>query len=133
MSKCKTERQRLIKNCDMLWSLAVKVRDRKCQVSGKDYSLQSHHICSRRYLRTRWLLENGITLNAGVHFFEKIDPERFRNTIIGVIGEEEYLRLQELGYAGGKSCKVSVEDLKETKEHLTKHLNTLERDFGKLI
>jgi len=58
----------LNKQLDEAWSLLVKLRAGMiCEYSGKTKYLQSHHIYSRSNFSIRWLLENGVCLNAGYH------------------------------------------------------------------
>lgn len=51
------------KYLDEKWSFAVKRKDKyKCLWCGSNSHLTSAHIIPRKYLKTRYLLENGITL-----------------------------------------------------------------------
>jgi 5-methylcytosine-specific restriction endonuclease McrA len=58
----KVNKSKLKKNLDVLWSMAVKARDKKCQRCGSTGSLSAHHVFGRRHNATRWVLDNGITL-----------------------------------------------------------------------
>ena len=55
-------RKSIEKDLDKLWAELVKQRDKgKCIRCGKP-AVHSHHIFSRRHKRTRWNINNGISL-----------------------------------------------------------------------
>jgi hypothetical protein len=54
---------------DKLWAEAIKLRDGKCQRTGRTENLQAAHIFSRSQKSTRHDLLNGVCLSAGVHLF----------------------------------------------------------------
>ena len=55
------------KRLDALCREVVMLRDRCCQWCGKRDGLQWAHISSRRYLSTRWSLNNSLMLCGGCH------------------------------------------------------------------
>jgi len=58
-----TNRRKLEKELDRLWSLAIKERDgHKCVRCGSTGPLNSHHINHKHKLATRWDLNNGLCL-----------------------------------------------------------------------
>jgi hypothetical protein len=119
----------LEKQCLQLWSLCVRTRDRKCQVSGSDYALQAHHIRSVSHKSTYLDLSNGIALSSKVHCLQKFNPEKFQDTIINTIGDTEYQRLK------AKSLQIfkpTVPWLLMMKDELKTTLRNLEEDYGKL-
>lgn len=70
--KTKSERQKLRKKADELWSLAVKINYwNKCAYSWESENLNSHHIESRAHNNTRWDVDNWICLTANHHTFSK--------------------------------------------------------------
>ena len=63
------------KELDVLARQVVFARDGKqCQRCGAWNGLQWAHIRSRRYLSTRWRLENSILLCSGCHLFWHANP-----------------------------------------------------------
>lgn len=61
-----------MKKIDTLWSVAVKSKaGYRCEYEqcGSNYALNSHHLFSRRFLSTRYLIENGICLCVKHHFY----------------------------------------------------------------
>lgn len=130
----KSERKRLEKRADTLWSLCVRTRDRKCQVPGcnRDDLLDAHHIAGRVYKSTRLMLFNGIALCKSHHFPEKIRPEEFREMVIGIVGQAHYDNMHSLARGNGQPCKMTIADLKFTVESLTRELKKLQQDLGRL-
>jgi hypothetical protein len=128
----KTDRKKLDESILKLWSACAKTAQRKCQVQGcnSEYKLSAHHVAPRQYRRTRYLLRNGLCLCAGHHMLQKIDPEKFRNMIIEIIGEEEYDRLHQMAWNNGEPFKHTIDDLKELKAELQANLKSLEADWG---
>jgi len=60
----------LKKDCDELWSKIVKYRaGNKSEYSGKNESLNAHHIFGKSNYRLRYELDNGICLTKGEHFY----------------------------------------------------------------
>ena len=63
-----TSKSLVSEKLDLLWSSAIKIRDKqKCQVCGSMQSLNSHHIITRKNKSVRFDLDNGITLCAKHH------------------------------------------------------------------
>src|SRR6056300_1628904 len=55
---------------DEAWSELVKLRaNMKCEVCGKETTLNSHHIWSRSNRSVRWNVENGVCLCVSHHTF----------------------------------------------------------------
>lgn len=66
--KSSTDKAKIVKQCDTLWSKIVRARHPKCEWCGKP-STDAHHMVGRRrsaYLRH--CLENGVALCASCHF-----------------------------------------------------------------
>lgn len=81
--KVKTDKQKLIKIADDLWSEAVKINyGNKCAYSWESENLNSHHIESRSHYATRWDIDNWICLTSTHHTFSQVfsahkTPEKF--------------------------------------------------------
>jgi hypothetical protein len=86
--------------CDSVWAGLVRGRG-KCERCGKRDGLQAAHIVSRRYVATRHLLENGLCLCVGCHFWAHHNPTKFTWWL------EEYLGKEHLGMLHEKSQKLS--------------------------
>ena len=108
----KTDRQKLIKQCDDLVRKIVFMRDNyTCQYSGKKDNLNLAHFISRSNIHLRHNLDNLITLNGGIHIFTMHKkPAIMRDFMIRKIGLEkvEWLEMQDRIY-----CKpIYTSDLK---------------------
>lgn len=109
-----TPRKRLDKKCLDLWSLIIRL-PQVCVICGKQQSeldkviFQGHHVISRRYSAGRWTLENGLCVCVSCHFWEKANPEKFRDMVINSIGENKFNELKEKYM---RTCKVSEGELK---------------------
>lgn len=122
--KSKLSISSLKKKVDKLWSKLVRKKDKKCIRCGKQTNLQAHHIFSRRFNSTRWLLDNGVTLCYGCHmFFAHIEHENFRDMVIEKIGKAKYLQLKQLS---NQIKKINYEELSENFEKLK--LTELEKE-----
>jgi hypothetical protein len=132
--KKKSDRKRLEKKADELWSKCIRTRDRKCQNPGcnSDYLLDAHHIAGRIYKPTRHLLANGVTLCKKCHFPEKVRPEEFRSMVIGIVGESHFANMYDLAKGNGSPHKVTIADLQFEIESLTRELKRLESDWGRI-
>ena len=124
-----TERQKLDKQCLVLFSLCVRTKQKKCRACGQDDSLQAHHIVQRTYKLSRYRTDNGVCLCKGCHFVEKNDAERFRNMIISIIGEEDYATRQNKYRV---QHKWTIAELRQIKADLQAELKRLESDWGDL-
>lgn len=120
-----SKRQKLIKECDTLWSKCVIARDRTCRATNSDQKLSAHHIRSRTHHSTRWDLSNGLCLSWNVHFLQKANPERFQDQIIDIIGDEKYQALKRKSLM---PVDYSVADLEDIKADLKQKLSKIE--FG---
>ena len=56
---------------------------------------EGHHIMKRRYLNTRWDIENGRALCREHHLYADTHPAEYENMIIREIGAWEYALLRE--------------------------------------
>lgn len=110
--------QKLKKEADKLWGIAVRQRDNCiCQISGCGKSPSfAHHIFSRRHLSTRWNLDNGFTICWGHHKRGHVDHEWLRDEVIKKIGEEKFYFLKE-------NASYTILNLNE--DHLKELINSL--------
>lgn len=98
---------------DRLWSLTVRSRGR-CERCGKpagEVTLQGAHIVPRRYLKTRWDLDNGLALCSACHVYFTHYPLEFEEFVTGYIGAETFAALKEK--ARGTAGKVDYEAVLE--------------------
>jgi len=108
----KTPRQKLDEKCLKVWAEIVKLKQ-TCAVTGKKQSslnpitFHAHHIISRRYSAGRYSIDNGLCLS-GVHFIEKVNPEKLRDMIINAIGKDAY-NDRKARYM--RTCKLTMTDL----------------------
>ena len=123
--KHKTERQKLDNDCLELWSLCVRGCDKTCRNCNSDFNLQAHHVIQRTYKLSRYNTLNGLTLCRSCHFWEKVNPEKFRDMVINIIGENNYLGLKQTYMI---QYKWSVDELREIKEGLTAELKRIQSE-----
>lgn len=69
MKKRGTDKKKLIKKADDLWSKCIRTRDGECILCGNKNALQAHHfVVTRAQSATyRYDLRNGVTLCYGCH------------------------------------------------------------------
>jgi 5-methylcytosine-specific restriction endonuclease McrA len=111
----KPDRKKLEKELLDLWSKAARLRDGKCKNCGNDQRLSAHHIRVKRHSITKYSLENALTLCWPCHSLQKLNPERFHDMIIEIIGQKEYDRLKKIS---NMTYKWSLEELERIKEQL---------------
>jgi len=59
------------------WAMAVKERDKCCQVCGTDKKrLNAHHIIPKNFLKYKYDLSNGMTLCVHCHQFGKFSAHK---------------------------------------------------------
>jgi hypothetical protein len=109
--KSKSPRSKLIAKADELFSKLVRARDGRCQWPGcQSTTIYTHHIFSRRYLQTRWDMENGISLCVYHHTLKAHgDPEEFRDFILKRMGNQRFMALKARAY--GRAVPVTVQDI----------------------
>jgi len=71
-----------------------------------------------------------MTLSNTVHCLQKGWPEKFRDTVLSTIGEEEYNRLKKK-YMCHPPCMRTITDLRKIKADLKAELKRLESDWGR--
>ena len=123
----KTPRKKLDDECLRLVSLVARTRDRTCRNCGADTNLHGHHIVPRQFKLSRYNPENIMTLCRSCHFWEKVDFEKFRNMIISIIGEDDYLQRQKTYRV---QYKWSVPELRDILDNLKAELKRTESDYG---
>lgn len=82
--------KKLKKECDRVWSLIVRLKNPTCIWCKRRAAVNAHHIISRRYLPTRYVIENGAALCGGCHMTAHQRPDRFIPHIKSVLGEKQY-------------------------------------------
>lgn len=118
--KPKSELKKLVLECHLLWSKAVKIRDgNQCRVCGSAAGLQSHHIFSdKMHSATRYMLSNGIALCFQHHYPRgHSDPCVMRENIVKAIGEHAYKMLESYAFPS-VPVKYKVSDLMEIRSKL---------------
>lgn len=102
-----SKRKKLIAKFDKWWSKAVVERDGGiCQKCGKPGD-NPHHVFLRRYMGSRFLLANGITLCTTCHRWAHDEPTAFMEWWIDFVGVEvwEHVRMKAM------ELKVNVEGI----------------------
>jgi hypothetical protein len=93
---------------DRLCSSIVRARG-KCERCGKKNNLQAAHIFGRRFLNTRFLLENILCLCPDCHInFAHQKPILFAEWVKKYLGEDKYESLKE---AHRQIYKPTIDDL----------------------
>lgn len=80
-------RTQLRNRCDSVCSKIVRLRDGRCQQCGGTTALQWSHHVSRRYLYTRYWMENACAHCARCHLFFTHRPVQHEEFISAHIGE----------------------------------------------
>jgi len=110
------------KALDDLARKVVFARDgNQCVRCGKKEGIQWCHVDSRRYLSTRWLLENSMALCAGHHlawhhrpleaaeWFRTTYPERWNRLTVRAASAQKFDRKLERLYLEAEARKLGVE------------------------
>ena len=116
----KTPRQKLDQECLDLFSKVVRARDGACRNCNSTNRLQAHHIIQRTYKLSRYNPSNGIAFCSSCHFHEKVNHEKFRDMVISVIGEKQYLDLKKKYMV---QHKWTLDELKTIRDELKSELN----------
>lgn len=104
----KPSRKTLKAKLDKICSEIVRKRGR-CQICGKKKNLQCAHIFGRRFLNTRWDLDNLLCLCPNCHInLAHQKPLLFAEFVRNILGEEKYNLLKESHY---QLYKPSIFDL----------------------
>ena len=82
------------KTLDRLWQQKV-VEGKVCSCCRQRMATEGHHVFKRRYLNTRWLIENGRALCHGCHVWAESHPQAYEDSILSEMGEIEYGRLRD--------------------------------------
>ncbi|MFB3926790.1 MAG: recombination protein NinG [Syntrophales bacterium] len=110
----KTSRKRLIDSLDRIFSQKVRDRDKACRRCGNTKTY-THHIFSRKYMGTRWDMENGISLCLRHHRMAHGDAQEFLAWVISWMGQRKYDLLQ---YRALRVTKYSDFDLEQMKQEM---------------
>ena len=127
--------KRLKKQCDELWSKAVRTRDGACILCGKREGLAAHHwIHSRaRSLAHRHDVRNGVTLCFACHIYKvhtdatAATMEELTKAALGrqIVTPNELVEIEN-DYS---IAKFTVEDYERIKEYLQGYLERLDPNF----
>lgn len=94
------ERLRTKAALDRLCSAKVKARDGyRCRICGSGQSIQWAHLFSRRYLNTRWDLENSWALCRRCHYRYTKRPDEWASLLELRLGREAYEALRARAFA----------------------------------
>ena len=95
-----------VKVADKLWSVIVRwsLGRARCERCRMRPSHDAHHLISRTYYPTRWLIDNGAALCRGCHMLVTRDAEENRNLAIKLLGMKRYEQLLIT-----KHCKTKVD------------------------
>lgn len=101
------KRKRLIAKLDRKWSAAVIERDHGHCQRCPDPGDHPHHVFLRRYMGSRFIVKNGVTLCQKCHRWAHDNPIDFMSWWIGYAGIEvwEYVRMKAL------ELKVNIEGI----------------------
>jgi len=87
-------RSKLIKDCDKLFSLYIRGRDKVCQRCGKKERLHCAHIFSRKNISVRYYPDNAICLCVGCHlYWAHREVMEFAEFIKKRLGQHRYEKL----------------------------------------
>jgi 5-methylcytosine-specific restriction endonuclease McrA len=87
---------------DKLWGSLVKERDQftcqRCFIvfpEGRRQGLHAHHIFGRSRRKTRWMIQNGVSLCFGCHMWAHSNPLEFHERMRDRLGSPEYDELRQ--------------------------------------
>ena len=113
----KISRKGLKRKADRIFSAWIR-SEGACEWCGiRNDTLQCCHIFSRKYLVTRWEMDNAICMCAGCHFKSHAQPLEFAEFVKGYLGKKRYNALR-------RKAKTSIKkvDLNEIVQKYTKLL-----------
>ena len=118
----KSTRNKLMASLDTIFSKLVRARDNHaCRKCGRT-RVFCHHIFTRKYLGTRWYLQNGISLCHPCHREAHTDPLRFHAWLKLWMGKEYDL----LEWKANRITKFNEAELEILKSDLRAQLKKLE-------
>lgn len=125
-----TPRKVLESKCDTLWSLCIKLRDRKnhgpmCRICGYREGTVAYHIIPRQHGKAvRWDIENGVLACSPCNFGEMVNRALFRDKHIRLFGEGVIKGL-EFRARDGRGKQIPLEGLEQIKKSLLEALEHL--------
>jgi hypothetical protein len=90
MRKQKTERKKLVKQLDDVFSKYIRVRDKRSVLSGKTENLQCGHVFSRISYSTRWDPDNAFAITSGENLTQEYDPYPMYSWFIREYGKNKF-------------------------------------------
>ena len=129
----KSEKTKLQKKADDLWSVIIRNRDLICRLCKSRPSRDAHHIFARSHKNTRHDIRNGLGLCYTCHQPEgHNDPCNFRERIVEEIGAELYDLMKQKHLVKVKYNEAFLRDRidylqKIDKEHMEKRLNLVRK------
>ena len=116
-TKKKSERKRLVKRLDTVFSLYIRHRDERCVTCGTKENLQCSHYIGRRAhggYGVRWNEKDAYAQCFGCHFhFHNSSPEPLRQYIVSMHGEETIAELEELAHSPSRLTNTMLEEMIE--------------------
>lgn len=112
---------KLTKKADQLFSIAIRLRDKRCRRTGNTENLQCSHIWGRSNKFLRWDMDNAFTLSAGQHlYWWHKEPAEAIEWAKQELGEEKW---NELKQKKNQPFKLTAEFIKERIEFLKKYID----------
>lgn len=110
-----SDRKRLIKKLDQVFSEYIKRRDERCVTCGTTENLQCSHYMGRRAhggYGVRFNPKNCYAQCSGCHFhFHNSSPEPLRQYIVNMHGEETIAELEELAHNPPRLTNTMIEEM----------------------
>jgi len=121
------DRKKLEKECDALWSVMIRLRDKRCQFCMKvteHKKLYAHHIWTRTSRAGRWNDANGVALclRCHLHVAHRM-YEVFRRWLILWMGQDKFDRLMLMC---NTRTKITAPELQLIKADLQRKIDELE-------
>jgi len=85
-----TERKRLVKKLDSVFSAYIRARDKSCIVCGSTENLQCGHLFSRTNYSTRWDEDNAAAQCRSCNMRHEYDWEPMRAAYVAKYGQDKY-------------------------------------------
>ena len=117
-----TERKKLVKKLDKIFSEYIRARDKRCVICGTTKNLQAGHLITRAVYATRWDENNVFAQCRSCNYTHEYRPEIFTSWYIEKFGVEKYV---DLNIKAQKIVKYKNGDLETLINYYTNKLKEM--------
>lgn len=109
--KPKSDRKKLVEKLDVIVSLIVRARDRRCVLCGNRTNLTNGHLFTRALYQIRWDLDNCHAQCIGCNFLHEFDPYPYTEWFRKKFGDKLYHDLYRKGHNGKRFSDLELKQL----------------------